>query len=982
MSERGSTVLKQKRDILITTAVIAAVASLALFSALSLYSYALRESIADIRLQNQIVITSVLALTVLIGALILLRKTKLLVVKENESVEKERKNREQVQLFLDSAPFFLEVWNRDIEMIGCSQGLVDVFGLKDKDEYLREFSSFFPEHQPCGRLSDDVFKDLIQTAFLEGVTQTEWMGLDKEGNPLPFDAVYKRVHQGDEDVVVCYATDLRPIKSAMNKEQETHAWTRMFFDTSPVACILFNEEMQPIDANLAALYLFVREPGKTAIESYPDHLPFNICPQESDCNQYEYCSREKCRVRGFFLERCHGLSPFIEQNEKQLVKITQDDNLSGFENFKQIVQYDAFTLYGKSIRCEVSIIPVNFHGANGYSVFYHDLQDKQRRMAAEAESRAKTRFLTHMSHEFRTPMNAIIGTAEIQLQKDNHPPETEEAFLRIHNSSKILLGLINDILDLSKVETGKISIMPAAYDLANMIADTAQLSIMYIESRNIDFVLNVDWRLPARLVGDELRIKQILNNFLSNAFKYTQEGEVVLDIGMDEPPKPGLVTLSIKIADTGQGMTKEQVSKLFVEEYTRFNLEQNHDIEGHGLGMFIAYSLIRIMGGEADVESEQGVGTTFTIRIPQTPEGDQVIGIETAKTLRNFEISGINVKDGVLRTREPMPYGHVLVVDDVETNLQVIKGLLALYRLTVETASSGREALSIIESGREYDIIFMDHMMPEMDGIETLKALRGMGYRHPVVALTANVTLGNERMFMDIGFSGFVPKPINHDVMERFLMEFIYEKQPPHVVKSARAQFPPKSDSIPEKTSAKVIKFFLEDAGKSIAALEPVLHRGDFGSDDCQLVLRQAHAMKGALANIKQHELSRKADILEQAGHKRNAQLVGEMLHEFVEGLQNLVRELSPEATHNEADNIPLTAQENSVLRESMLEIAEACKAYDKKTAKKLIAQLRKTPLHRHVKKEVDEIDAKLLRSEFEEAEAIAEHSAAHFLAN
>jgi len=240
------------------------------------------------------------------------------------------------------------------------------------------------------------------------------------------------------------------------------------------------------------------------------------------------------------------------------------------------------------------------------------------------------------------------------------------------------------------------------------------------------------------LFGDELRIKQILNNLLSNAFKYTDSGKISLSITREPSDKPFMINLLFRISDTGQGMSREQLDKLF-DEYTRFNLEANRSTEGAGLGMNITKRLIDLMDGEILVESEQGKGSTFTVRLPQGIVDNGVFGKDVVDNLMQFRLGRMSqIKKAPQVVREYMPYGKVLIVDDVETNLYVAKGLLSPYGLSIDTAGSGFEALEKINGGAKYDVIFMDHFMPKMDGIEAAKKIRELGYTQPIVALTAN----------------------------------------------------------------------------------------------------------------------------------------------------------------------------------------------------------------------------------------------------
>ncbi|MCL2209286.1 MAG: ATP-binding protein [Treponema sp.] len=406
---------------------------------------------------------------------------------------------------------------------------------------------------------------------------------------------------------------------------------------------------------------------------------------------------------------------------------------------------------------------------------------------AEIANRAKSTFLSTMSHEIRTPMNAILGISEIQLQKDTLDSDVREALEKIYTSGDLLLGIINDILDHSKIEAEKLELIVNKYEIASMISDAAQLNMMRIGSKPIEFDLQINAEMDAYMIGDELRIKQILNNLLSNAFKYTTEGVVKLLIDSEEGKNDEETILVINVADSGQGMTEEQIERLF-DEYSRFNEGANRSTEGTGLGMSIARKLINLMNGEIKIESKPGLGSSFKVRLPQGKCGGKELGSEVAENLRQFRTQSRAIMKRVQISREPMPYGSILVVDDVEANAYVAKGLLAPYQLKVASVKSGFEAISDIRNGGRYDIIFMDHMMPEMDGIETTKRIRDFGYKEPIVALTANAVAGQAEIFLKNGFDDFISKPIDIRQLNTILNKFVRDKQPEEVIKNARLQ--------------------------------------------------------------------------------------------------------------------------------------------------------------------------------------------------
>jgi signal transduction histidine kinase/CheY-like chemotaxis protein len=395
---------------------------------------------------------------------------------------------------------------------------------------------------------------------------------------------------------------------------------------------------------------------------------------------------------------------------------------------------------------------------------------------AESASRAKSEFMATMSHEIRTPLNAIIGLSDIELRKNSNKV-AGDTIKKIRRSGSTLLGLINDILDISKIESGNFEVIPSEYDPAEMVGDAVRLNIVRIGDKPIAFVLAVDENLPSKFIGDELRIKQILNNILSNAIKYTAKGEVTLSVYLAE----GNI-LVFKVSDTGMGIRKEDMGRLFTE-YSQFDTKANRKIEGTGLGLAITRMLLELMDGTVEVESEYGKGSVFTVKIPQQIADPLPLGKKKTAKLEQLD-SFDEEKPVEISVNSAMTGLKVLAVDDVEINLEVVKGLLEPYGFVVDAALSGREAIEKLRSENpRYDLILMDHMMPEMDGIETVRIIRGeieSNYARtvPIIALTANALAGNEEMFMEHGFNGFLSKPIDIARLDEMLGKWVGNSSP------------------------------------------------------------------------------------------------------------------------------------------------------------------------------------------------------------
>jgi signal transduction histidine kinase len=393
---------------------------------------------------------------------------------------------------------------------------------------------------------------------------------------------------------------------------------------------------------------------------------------------------------------------------------------------------------------------------------------------ARNASEAKSRFIANMSHEMRTPMNVIVGFTDLMMEEDL-PADTIEMLRKVSTAGNTLMGLINDVLDISKIEAGKVDLMPVQYDVATLLNDIITLNMIRIGDKLIAFKLDIREKLPSRLFGDDLRVKQILNNLLSNAFKYTKEGFVTL--GADCMREGDDVWLSFYISDTGIGIREEDISKLFTD-YNQVDAKANRKIEGTGLGLSITKKLVGLMDGEISVESEYGRGTTFYVRIRQGFVTDAPIDEESADRLRSLRYSDKKKKTHEKLALPDLSYARVLVVDDFTANLEVAAGRLRKYKMNVDCLSSGQDAIDCMAIGLPvYDAIFMDHMMPGMDGIQATALIRKLGTEYakniPIIALSANAVAGTEQMFLENGFNAFLSKPFNAASLDAIIQRWV-----------------------------------------------------------------------------------------------------------------------------------------------------------------------------------------------------------------
>lgn len=401
-------------------------------------------------------------------------------------------------------------------------------------------------------------------------------------------------------------------------------------------------------------------------------------------------------------------------------------------------------------------------------------------IATESASQAKSSFLALMSHEMRTPLNAIIGLSQLALDDNAEPKEVRENTERIYGSGITLLHIVNDILDISKIEAGKMEIIPVNYDMASLINDTITLNILRINNKPIEFKLHIDPSMPANFFGDELRVKQIMNNLLSNAFKYTQKGTVDWTLSHEREGDTLWLTASIK--DTGMGIRQEDVEKLF-SDYNQVDTKANRKIEGTGLGLAIVKKMIDLMDGSILVESSYGEGSTFTVRVRQAYVDDAILGEKLVRSLTEFRYTEQKQQMSNEFVRIKLPNARVLVVDDVETNLIVAKGFMKPYGMTIDCVTNGPDALvALREEKVHYDALFVDHMMPGMDGIELTHIIReeiGSDYARniPIIAMTANAVMGSEEMFLSNGFDAFLAKPVEIDQLDAVIRKWVRGKE-------------------------------------------------------------------------------------------------------------------------------------------------------------------------------------------------------------
>ncbi len=398
----------------------------------------------------------------------------------------------------------------------------------------------------------------------------------------------------------------------------------------------------------------------------------------------------------------------------------------------------------------------------------HNKMDELEKMTelANRSNEAKSIFLANMSHEIRTPINAIVGMDEMIL-RETASDIIKDYAIDIKSASHTLLGIINDILDISKIESGVLSLINGEYKLSQVVLDVKNITEKKAKDKGLSFSIEVDEDIPENLYGDELRIKQVMINIINNAIKYTKEGSVkvnisYLKVGGDDKK----IELVIDVSDTGIGIKEDEKNKLFTK-FQRLDEIRNKNVEGTGLGLSIAKSFVTMMDGYIDVDSVYGEGTTFSIHIIQEVTDPETIGNIDDRAVNNKRSDNEHIKLMATSAR-------ILVVDDNELNLKVLLGLLKITRISIDTASSGKECIEKMKD-EQYDCVLLDIMMPELNGVETLKVLKDKNIKGdvPVIALTADATAGAEDLYISLGFDDYLTKPISYSKCEEALIKYL-----------------------------------------------------------------------------------------------------------------------------------------------------------------------------------------------------------------
>lgn len=533
-------------------------------------------------------------------------------------------------------------------------------------------------------------------------------------------------------------------------------------------------------------------------------------------------------------------------------------------------------------------------------------------LQTEDANRAKTNFVSNMSHEIRTPMNSIVGITEILL-RSRHSPKEQEYLLNIQSSGRVLLTIINDVLDCSKMEAGKMQLFDEPYDTCSLFHDLRISMENRIGHSGLELIYDIDQDIPCKLKGDMGRIRQVIINLVNNAIKYTEKGSVRFSVHVRQK-NTDKVMLYYEVADTGIGIRKED-QKILFDAFQRVEMDRNRYVEGTGLGLTISQNLVNMMGGVIEVESEYGKGSRFFFTIEQT------IIDPTPVSAVNYNGQKDNVTEKEAECLFIAPEAHILLVDDNELNLVVAKELLKPLRMQIDTAENGLQAVKMVR-GSQYDLVLMDHMMPVMDGIEAAKAIRALPedkyQKLPIIALTANAMVDARKEFLNAGMNGFVAKPIDFaricNQLKLWLPKDLVRDVPKEEAKKLLADDLSDREIQPEDPQMgfsfeegvkhcgskaalmKTIRIFYRTIDSKANKIEQCLKEGLIGD-----YVIEVHALKSSALLIGAVPLSEAAKELESYGKQGKTEVLEEKTPEVLAMYRDFKNILKPYADKEEA---------------------------------------------------------------------------------
>ncbi len=654
---------------------------------------------------------------------------------------KMREADERTQLMLDATPLCCNLWNDSFQNIDCNQEAVNLFDLSNKREYLERFFELSPEYQPSGEKSAVLARKNIQTAFDTGYCRFDWMHQKLNGEPIPAEITLVRVKYKDGYIVAGYTRDLREMKAMLSKMREADERTQLMLDATPLCCNLWNQNFENIDCNQEAVKLF------------------------------DLKSKQE------YLDRFFELSPPFQPSGELSATLAQKNIQTAFNQGYCRFEWMHRKLNGDLIPSEITLVRVKHRGEDIVAGYTRDLRElkamlsemhkveddlRLARDAAEQSARAKSEFLANMSHEIRTPMNGILGLLHLALGTELTDKQ-REYLDKTKQSAQNLLRIINDILDFSKIEAGKLEMERVAFSVRDIFEELKDMYSAKIEESGLYFEVIEPEDLPESVVGDPLRLKQVLINLISNAAKFTKAGGITMEVRVTRSDSR-CAQFRFSVRDTGIGLTDGQLRGLFAP-FSQADTSITRKYGGTGLGLAISKDLVERMGGEVGVKSRFGEGSTFYFTARFEKAHEQGTGHSAA----------VNAPDRVRgEGGAPADHARILLAEDNEINQLIAQELLKSQGYLVDTANNGQEAIDMLK-GNDYRLVLMDIQMPVMDGLTATCAIRAMEeYKTlPIIAMSANAMAGDYERSIECGMNDHLTKPIDADALFDTLKRWI-----------------------------------------------------------------------------------------------------------------------------------------------------------------------------------------------------------------